>query len=122
MSLECSVELDGLNHEMKSLNKITPVDSFNPQLYRQPALAEGRLEPEKYRNPTSPQESPSGYTPPPHRRSRYASGEGVTLNTLHKDTPNLDPPAIFSELPLPSLRRAGEHFPVFTFIRFYRIN
>lgn len=99
MSLECAVEMDALNNGLKDIHKPTPVDSFNPKLYRQPALAAEDLAPERYRNPSQPENSPSSS---PHanvetlkaQKSRLPSVEGVSLSTTisltHTDTSTIE--------------------------------
>jgi hypothetical protein len=81
MSLECAVEIDALNSALKQVGKQTPVDLFNANLYRQPALAAEYLVPEKYRNKTSPEEnSPSPLARAAQsNKSRLPSVEGVTM-------------------------------------------
>jgi hypothetical protein len=115
MSLECAVELDALNNGLKDIHKPTPVDGFNPKLYRQPALAAEDLAPERYRNPTShpdnsPASSPLAHAEiPKPEKSRLPSVEGVSLSTaislMHTDTSPIESPT-----PIDYPRRAGWHF------------
>eukprot|EP00604_Paraphysomonas_vestita_P004200 CAMPEP_0174822088 /NCGR_PEP_ID=MMETSP1107-20130205/13085_1 /TAXON_ID=36770 /ORGANISM="Paraphysomonas vestita, Strain GFlagA" /LENGTH=196 /DNA_ID=CAMNT_0016040081 /DNA_START=61 /DNA_END=648 /DNA_ORIENTATION=- len=83
MSLECSVEMDGLNSGLKNLNKQTPVDLFDPKLYRQKALIVEDLVPERYRNYThediiSPTSSPI--------ISSHPVGSGISNNNSNNNT------------------------------------
>lgn len=99
MSLECAVEMDALNAGLKNLHKHTPVDTFDPKLYRQPALAVGDLAPERYRNPSSPVETSPTAIPSTNKteRSRYPSTEGVMLSTtnlMHTDISHTSPPIL----------------------------
>ena len=99
MSLECAVEMDGLNSGLKSLNKQTPIDLFDPKLYRQKALVVGDLEPERYRNITSQDEILSPTTSPiiplfsPPSASPVATGpspdSGTNSTTTSPPTPQL---------------------------------
>jgi hypothetical protein len=119
MSLECAVEIDGLNNGLKQVGKQTPVDIFDANLYRQPALAAEYLVPEKYRNKATPEEnSPSESRPTvtPVRkaeRARLPSVEGVTMvstiNLMHSDN---SPEA---SLPYDPTRRSGKAHFLFSF-------
>lgn len=96
MSLECAVEMDALNTGLKDLRKHTPLDTFDPKLYRQPALAVGDLAPERYRNPSSPAESSPTSSSKMVEKSRLPSTEGVMLSTtnlMHTDK-SQSPPAL----------------------------
>jgi hypothetical protein len=116
MSLECAVEMDALNIGLKDIHKPTPMDSFNPKLYRQPALAAEDLAPERYRNPSSQPESSPSSSPhanvdiPKAEKSRLPSVEGVSLSTaislMHTDTS----PPTESTIPFEYPRRAGSFF------------
>ena len=49
--------MDRRNRELQALGKPLPHDTFTPDLYRQPALKQGPIEPEPYidlSNPTVP--------------------------------------------------------------------
>jgi len=96
MSLECAVEIDELNSELKKYNQETAADAFNVNLFRQPSLSEESLKPERYRNPnTVDMSSRTGKsfrdsTDGPSDGGGYVgayvaprpSGDGVLLSTL----------------------------------------
>lgn len=47
--MECAVDIDCVNRALKHADEMSPLDSFDAKLYRQPSLAEGPLEPQPYR-------------------------------------------------------------------------
>ena len=50
LSLECAKAIDAINVKLTHMNQETPLDSFDTNLYRQPALVEPFLKPEAYRS------------------------------------------------------------------------
>lgn len=49
LSLDFSKEIDHRNEERKNNGRSTPLDTFTPELYKQPSLVEGEVYPEAYR-------------------------------------------------------------------------